>query len=167
MIHNQIRTWLWEQTLTVRTDAVFLLFLAGALPEIRRRAAHIMNIALKIRIPRHLFRFFYNRSMTAYLQCPTLMKCKRTEAAPAKAPPVADQREFDLRYRRDSTLCLINRMIGLRIWKRIHLVHLLLRQWFRRWILDHILIILIFFYQNLRGDMICVIILDFKASRVI
>ena len=50
MVGPQVRAGLREQALAVRAGPVLLLLFAGRAPEICRRPAHIMDIALKIRI---------------------------------------------------------------------------------------------------------------------
>ena len=106
MIHNQIRTWLWEQTLTVRTDAIFLLFLAGALPEIRRRAADIVNVALEIRQLGQQLSFAEDAFGAAALDDAPLMERDGAEIARAEASARGGNREFDLLQRWDAALCL-------------------------------------------------------------
>ena len=61
MAYLQIPTGLREQALPVLTHALCQLLLTGGFPEIGRRAAHIMDIALKLLIPCHLLRFFHQR----------------------------------------------------------------------------------------------------------
>ena len=96
VVHHQVGTWFWEQALPVGTYTVFQLLLAGGLTEIGGGPAHIMDVALKVRLPGHPLRLRQDRSMTAGLNGPALVEGQRAEIAAAKTAAAGCQAELDL-----------------------------------------------------------------------
>ena len=105
--------------------------------------------------------------MAADLYDPSLMKGQRTEITAAKTSAITGKTESDLLNRRNATFLLIHRMIGPHKRKMIHIIHLLLCQWICRWILHHIALIAIIFYQNLCLIWIRILMLDPEASCIL
>ncbi len=95
MIHLQIGTWFREKALSVFADALRHLFLAGRMSEIGGGTAHVVDIALEIRLLYHLLCFPQNGFVASDLHRPALMEGQRTEITPAETPSAADKREFD------------------------------------------------------------------------
>lgn len=60
MVYLHIRTRLWEQTLPVGARAFCELLFTCRLTEICRRTSHVVDIALKVRVPCHKLRFPYH-----------------------------------------------------------------------------------------------------------
>ena len=96
MVCHQIFTGLREQALLSGAGSLCHLLFAGREPEIGRRAAHIVDIALKIRLLRQKLCLLHNGFMASGLDDPPLMEGQGTEAAAAEAAPVADQAELHL-----------------------------------------------------------------------
>ena len=109
---NQFVVRRGEKTLPVLADPVPELFFTGGMPEVCGGAAHIVKIALEIRIPGQKSGLLQNGFMASGLHRPSLMKGQSAEAAPAKAAPVADQGKLDLRYGRHASLLLVGGMPG-------------------------------------------------------
>ena len=95
------------------------------------------------------------------------MKCQCTEATAAKAATVADQAELYLGDCRYTSVFLIRRMVCPHIRQSIDIIHLCFRKRKCRWILHHIQMIIIWFYQSLSGKRIGIAILCIKASCIL
>ena len=96
-----------------------------------------------------------------------LMEGQSTKITATKTSAITGKTESDLLNRRNATFFLIHRMIGPHKRKMIHIIHLLLCQWICRWILHHIALIAIIFYQNLRLIRIRILMLDPEASCIL
>ena len=94
MVDLHVGAWLREQTLAVFTHADLHLLFAGGLAEVCRGAADVMNVAFKIGILGHFFRFFQKRFVAAGLNDAALVERQRAEAACAEAPAAAGKTEF-------------------------------------------------------------------------
>ena len=167
MIHLQVRAWLREEALTVLAHTSCELLLTGWLAEVSRRTSHVMDIAFKIFFLCDHLCLIQQRLMTSHLHNPSLMKCQCTETAATKAATVADQAELYLRDCRYTSVLLIRRMVCPHIRQSIDIIHLCFRKRKCRWILHHIQMIIIWFYQSLSGKRIGITVLCVKASCIV
>ena len=163
MIGFQIAAGRRKKALPVRAHALFHLFCAGRSAEIRRRAAHIMDISLELGILRHVPRLQKKRLVASRLDNPALMEGQRTERTAAEAAPAAYETETDLRERRNPTGRVIRRMPSAHIGKPVDRIHLLLAQGPRRRILHDITVIGIRLRQPFSAEGVRVAVLDIKA----
>jgi len=99
------------------------LTLTGRVPEVGRRPAYIVDIALEVLHLRQLFRFAYYRVKAAAPDLPSLMISKRAETAAAETSAVADYAELDLSESR--YLFLVNGMRRILKWKLVDVVQFL------------------------------------------
>ncbi len=74
VIHRQIFTGLWKQTLFILAGSFFKLLYARRMAKIGCRPSHIMNIALKILVLYKKLRLLYNGLMAPCLYYAPLMK---------------------------------------------------------------------------------------------
>ena len=127
--------------------------------EIGGGAAHIVDIALEIRIFRHNLRFPEDGFMAPDLNDPPLMEGQGAEGAGAEAAPVADQAELNFLNGRNAAGLLVAGVVGAHIGQIVDFVHFLRSQRFLGRILHHI-----FFAVPLRhslgGEGITVGVLD-------
>ncbi len=84
------------QTGAVFAQAVFLLLLAGGMPEVGRRPAYVVDVALEFGVPGKPLHLPDHALVTAGGNHPSLMEGQRAEAAPAEAAPVVGDGEPDL-----------------------------------------------------------------------
>ena len=166
MIRDQVFARLREEALFSRTCSVFQLFFAGRKAEVRRRAAHIVDVSLKIRFLCQVFRLIDDRFVASYLNNTPLMERQRTEAAAAEAATVADQAEFHLRERRDPACRIVGRMPPPHIRKCVDIIHLLNRKRFCRWVLDNIKVVPVLLHKTFSREGIRIFILDIEAFRI-
>ncbi len=106
MIGIHVFARLREQALFVRTGTVGHLFFACRVTEVCGRTADIVDISFKsgssVRSSPLLKRF-----MAAHLNDPALVEGQGAEAAAAKASPVTDEAEFNLRDGGNSACLLV------------------------------------------------------------
>src|SRR5699024_11608729 len=112
MICLQIFTWFWKKALSICTDSLCHLLLAGRVTEICRRPSHIMDITLKIRLSGKFLCLFQNRFLTSGLDNPSMMKGQGAEITAPEAAPVTGNAEPDLFDSRTFSLFLVHRVIG-------------------------------------------------------
>ena len=166
MVRDQVFARLREEALFSRTCSVFQLFFAGRKAEVCRRAAHIVDVSLKIRFLCQVFRLIDDRFVASYLNNTPLMERQRTEAAAAEAATVADQAEFHLRERRDPACRIVGRMPPPHIRKCVDIIHLLNRKRFCRWVLDNIKVVPVLLHKTFSRKGIRIFILDIEAFRM-
>src|SRR5699024_6980936 len=154
--------WLWIEALPVFAYSVLKLLVTGGLPEIRRRAAHIMDIPFEVRILGHLYCLVKKGLMAPGLQDPSLVEGQRTEAASSKASAVADEAELYFRDCRHASVLLIRGMIGPHIGIAIDLIHFLLAKGSGRRVLDHVEMFSIGLCQTSSLDRVCIAVLGIK-----
>ena len=162
----QIFAGLWKQTLPVGTNPLCHLLFAGRVTKICCRAAHIVNIPLKVRLLSITFGFPQNGPVTSGLDNPSLMKSQSAEITAAKAAPVAGDTELNLFNSRNFPLLFIHGMICSHIRQLIDLIHFLLCQWFCRGILYHKPFRSIGFCHHLSGKGVCILILNPKTPGI-
>ena len=159
----QILARLRKKALLIRAYPVFQLFLAGRMAEVRSRSAYIMNIPLKSRLLRAQFCLLNQRFLTSCLNDTPLMKGECTEITAAETATVAYQAELNLFYRRNASRLSVRRMIRPHIRQCIHIIHLHLTQWLRRWVLHDIQVLGIWLHQPFSGIRIGIAVLGVKA----
>ena len=150
----------------VAAHAVLGLLVARGPAEICRGAADVVNVAFKIGILGHFFRFFQKRFVAAGLNVAALVERQRAETAGPTAAAVARQTVFDFPKRRHTAVFFIAWVIGAHVWKRIDIIHLLLCQRTGRRILYNVALALIRLCHRLRIDGIGIFILNRKALRI-
>ncbi len=126
MIDCQIGAGLRKQTLFLRTNAVFQLFLTGSVTEICCRPADIVNIPLEFGVLDDFLGFCNDRFMTACLDDTSLMEGQRTKTASAETAPITDKAEFNFLDGINTAVWFIARMIGAHIRQCIHRIHFFL-----------------------------------------
>ena len=167
VVGNEIFAGLGEQTLFCGTDAGFQLFFAGGLPEIGRRAAHIVNIALEIRFPRHLTGFGQNGLMASGLNDSALMERQGTKAASTEAAPAGHQTEPYFLNGGHTTGLFIGGVISAHIGQTIDSVHLPLGKGLLGRILHHKFFRTIGLNQRLAGKGVRVAILGIETLGIL
>ena len=104
VVRIQILTRLRGQTASVFTAAVLLLPRAGGMAEVGRRPAHIMDVALELRVLRKDLRLPQNGLDAPGGDHPPLMKGQRAEVTAAEAAPVVGNGKPHLLNGRDGLL---------------------------------------------------------------
>lgn len=99
------------------------LLFAGGLAEVCRGAADVVNVAFKIGILGHFFRFFQKRFVAAGLNDAALVERQRAEAACAEAPAAAGKTEFHFFNGGDAAEGFVIRVIGARIGQGVGVIH--------------------------------------------
>ena len=125
MVGVHIFTGCGKQALSLRTRARFQLLVAGRVTEVRRRAAHVMNIALEARPGNQLFRLRDDGSLAPGGDDAPLMERERAEIARAEASALGGDGEFHLLKARNAARLVVHRMPRPRVRQRVHLVQLL------------------------------------------
>ena len=166
MVHPKIFAWFREKALFVLAYTLRQLFFTGRMAEIGCRAAHIMDIALKIRFPGKGFCLVDNGFMAPRLNNSPLVEGQSAKTASAKTAPIADQTELHLFNGRNAAGRFVGRMVGPHIIQAVNPVHLRRGQRFRRRILNHIKMLAIFFDHTLTAERVCIYILGIKALRI-
>ena len=166
MIRHQVFAGLREQALLSRTCPLCHLLFAGREPEIGCGTAHIVDVALEIRLLCQKPRLRQNGFMASDLDDPPLVEGQGTEAAAAKAAPVADETELHLADGRDASQSLVGRMGRPHIRKGVHIIHFQGGKGLCRGILDHKKVIRIRLTKTLSGKRIRVLVLGEKALRI-
>ncbi len=122
MVYFHIAADLRVKAVPVSAYAMLQLLFTGRLSEISCGAAHIVNIAFKLRIRDEDFGFANQRILTPALNPSALMKCQRTKAAPAEAAPNRSQTEFHFLQSRNPSVFFVGRMIRPLVRKFVHIV---------------------------------------------
>ena len=138
MVHLHIPADLGVETLLGGANALCLLLLAGWDTEVCRGAAHVVDIALELRILRHALGLFENGGVAAGLDDAALVEGQGAEAAAAKAAPTRGQAELHLLDGGHAALLFVRRVIGILIRQIVGQIHLVLGQGLLRRVLDHI-----------------------------
>ena len=111
------------EALTAAAGTLGHLFFAGRVPEVGSGTAHIVNVALEIRILDHLLGFRQNGLVASYLNDAALVEGQGAERAGTKAAPVADQAEFYLLNGGNAAQFFVAGVIGPAIGQGVHRVH--------------------------------------------
>ena len=144
VIGHEMRAGLRREARLAAAGAAHQLRVAGCPPEIRRRAADIVDVALEARQLCQQPRLAQDRRMTPALDDTALMGNNRAEVATTEAAALRDQAELHFLDCRYTACLLIDRMIRPLVRQIIHLIHLRLRERLRRRILhDAPLVILL------------------------
>lgn len=167
VVDLHVGAWLREQTLAVFTHADLHLLFAGGLAEVCRGAADVVNVAFKIGILGHFFRFFQKRFVAAGLNDAALVERQRAEAACAEAPAAAGKTEFHFFNGGDAAEGFVIRVIGARIGQGVGVIHFFGRKRHLRRILhDEQVIVRVGLDERFRRERVGVEILIVKAFRV-
>ena len=100
-----------KQALAVGTGSRARLFFAGRVAEIGRRPADVVNIAFKIGVFQHLFRFAQHRIVPARRNVAPLVQRQRAKIARAEAAAVVNDGKLYLFNGGDAALRLVIRVI--------------------------------------------------------
>ena len=148
VVRNEIFAGGGEQALLGGTYALGLLLFTGGLTEVGGGAAHIVDIALELRVRNEHVCLFENGLVAAGLDDPPLMEGQRTEATAAEAAPAAGQTEFDLFDGVDAPVLFVHGVIGAHIGQVVGIVHLLGGQGLLGRVLHHIGLLVIGLHQS-------------------
>ena len=142
-----------------------LLFARG-LEEVRRGAAHIVDITLELGVVREDLGFAHDALAAAHLHHAALVEGERAEGALAKAPAVAGDGEADLVEGRNASGCIVVGVPVARVGQLGHFVHLTFGEGRRGWVLHHVDAVGIGLHQASARDGVHVLLLDVEGARV-
>ena len=137
LIRIEIAAWYRRQAGLTPAGTPLQLRLTAGYAEIRRRAAHIVNIPLEARLLRQQLRLTDYRILTAGLNDAPLMGNNGAEIAATEAAALTYKAELHFLQRRDATCRLIHGMICPHVRQIINLIHLLSGKRHGRRILDY------------------------------
>ena len=166
VVGAQLVARLGRQAALVRAGAAFQLLGASGRPEVRRRPAHVVDIALEVRIFAHCARFGQDRLVAARLHDAPLMEVERAEGAIAHAPAVARQRELHLGQRRHAARRVVARVPRAFVRQVVDGVELLGCQRLGRWVLHDEHAMRVFLDQRVRRKRVEVFQLQAEAARI-
>ena len=163
----QLAARLRREAVLVATCATAQLRIARRLAIVRRGTAHIMDIALELRVGDHLLRLFHNGLMAAHLHDAPLMERQRAKRALAEAAAIAGQAELHLADCRNATGLLVHGVVRARIRQAVDRVHLRGGQRLARRVLHHKLMVGIGFHQAFSREGVAVAVLHVEAARIL
>ena len=163
MVRPQVLTRFRKKTLAARTRAACQLFFTGRETEIRGGAAHIVDIALEIRLLGQKLCLLHQGFVASGLDDAALMEGQGAETACTETSPVADQAELDFPDGGHASKLLIGGMVVPHVRKSIYLIHFLLAQRLGRRILHHKQLIPIRLHQTFPGKRVRIAVLDIEA----
>ena len=141
------------------------LLFAGRVPEVGGGAAHIVDVALEVRIFDHFFCLGQNGFVASHLDDTALVEGQGAEGAGAEAAPVGYQTEFDFLNGGDAPRLFIAGVIGTHVGKVVHRIHFGCGQGLLGRVLHHIFLP-VGLGQPLGGERITVAVLDFEGLGV-
>ena len=151
----------------VAAGAAAQLRIARRLAIIRRGAAHVVDVALELRVGDHLLRLFHDGLMASHLHDAPLMERQRAKRALAETAAIAGQAELHLADGRDAAGFLIHGVIRARIRQAVHRIHLRGGQRFARRVLHHELMIGIGLDQAFSREGVAVAVLHVEAAGIL
>ena len=166
VVGDHILARLREQALPIRARALRELLFARGLTEVRRRAAHIVDVSLEVLLVRHGLGLAEQRLVAARLDDAPLMERQRAEAARAEAAAVGRETEAHLGDRRHAALLFVGRMIRPAVGQAVDPIHLLLRKRLLRRVLDDEFMLTIRLQQPPRRKRVGVAVLQIEALGV-
>ena len=167
MVGVQLAARLRREAVLVATCAATQLRIARRLAIVRRRAAHVVDVALELRVGDHLLRLFHDGLMASHLHDAPLMERQRAKRALAEAAAIAGQAELHLADCRDAAGFLVHGVVRARIRQAVHGVHLRSGQRLARRVLHHELVIGIGLDQAFFRERVAVAVLHVEAARVL
>ena len=167
MVGVQLAARLRRQAMLVAAGAAAQLRITRRLAIVRRGAAHVMDVALELRVGDHLLRLFHDGLMASHLHNAPLMERQRAKRALAEAAAIAGQAELHLADGRDAAGFLVHGVIRARIRQTVHRVHLRGGQRFTRRVLHHELMVGIWFHQAFSRDGVAVAVLHVEAAGIL
>ena len=166
VVHLQVGAGLRKEALAVPAGAEGQLFPAGRLPELRCRAADVVDVALEIRVGEEKFCLVQNGLVAAGLDDPPLVEGERTEAAPAVAAAVGRDRKLDVVGESGNPArFVVHRVPRAGVGKGVDIVHFLRGKRLRRWVLDDEGFPVVSFVDPFRREGVRVFVLDAHAVR--
>ena len=160
VVHDQVGAGLGRQAvLAAGAHSLEHLFPAGGEPEVRRRAADVVDIALEVGLVGHPLGLGHNAVGAAAGDPAALVELDGAEVAPAEAPTVLDDGELHLPDGGHAPHGLIDRVIPPGIGQGVNFIQLPPHQGFGGQVLDEILLAL-FLDDDLAADHILVVHLD-------
>ena len=157
-----VLAWSGVEALAAAAGTLGHLLFTGRVAEIGGGAAHIVDIALEIRILHHFLRFFQDVFMASDLDDTTLVEGQRAEGAGPEAAPVADQAELDLLNGGHAPQFFIAGVVGSVVGQGIDRVHLFCGQRLLGRILDHVFFA-VALCQPLGGEGVAVTVLELEG----
>ena len=167
MVGVQLAARLRRQAMLVAAGAAVQLRIARRLAIVRRGAAHVVDVALELRVGDHLLRLFHDGLMASHLHDAPLMERQRAKRALAEAAAIAGQAELHLADGRDAAGFLVHGVIRARIRQAVHRVHLRGGQRFARRVLYHELMIGIGLNQAFSREGVAVAVLHVEAASIL
>ena len=163
----QLAARLRREAMLVTARAATQLRIARRLAIVRRRAAHVVDVSLELRVGDHLLRLFHDGFMASHLHDAPLMERQRAKRALAEAAAIAGKAELHLADRRDAAGLLVHGVVRARIRQAIHGVHLRGGQRLARRVLHHELVVGIGLHQAFSHEGVAVAVLHVEAARVL
>ena len=167
MVGVQLAARLRRQAMLVAAGAAAQLRIARRLAIIRRGAAHVVDVALELRVGDHLLRLFHDGLMASHLHDTPLMERQRAKRALAEASAIAGQAELHLADGRDTAGFLVHGMVGTRIRQAVYGIHFRGGQRLARRVLHHELMVGIRFHQAFSRERVAVAVLHVEAARIL
>ena len=165
-VHHHVAAHRGPKAATVLAYAVLELLVASGAEEVRRGAAHVVDVALELGVARQLARLADDAVVAAGLQHAPLVKRERAERALAKAPAVGRYGELYLGKRGHAARRIVVRMPVARVGQLVDLVHLCFREDGRRRVLHHVHPVGIGLHQALCRDGVHVAVLHVEAAGI-
>ena len=163
----QLAARLRREAVLVTARAAAQLRIARRVAIVRRGAAHVMNVALELRVGDHLLRLFHDGLMASHLHDASLMERQRAKRAFAEASAIAGQAELHLANSRDAAGFLVHGMVRARIRQAVHRVHLRGGQRLAWRVLHHELMVGIWLHQAFSRERVAVAILHVEAAGIL
>ena len=167
VVGPQLLAGLGVQAALVRARARFQLLGAGRRAEVRRGAAHVVDVALEVGLLDDGPRLLHQRVVAARLHDAPLMEGERAERALAEAAAVAGQAELHLADGGHAASRLVHRVVRARVRQSVHGVHLALRKRRGGRVLHDELVVGIRLHEALASEGIAVLVLHGEAARVL
>ena len=160
VVYDQVGAGLGRQAvLAAGAHPLFHLLAAGREAEIRRGAAHVVDVALEVGLVGHPLGLGHDAVGAAAGDPAALVQLDGAEVAPSKAPPVLDDGELHLPDGGHPAHGLVDGVVAAGIGQGVDLVQLPADQGFGRQVLDQVLFALLL-DDDLAADHVLVIHLD-------
>ena len=149
VVGAQVAARFGEEALLGGAHASLELLGAGRCLEVRRGAAHVVDVALEVGQLRERPGLAHERLVAARLQAPPLVEGQRAEAAAAEAAAVGGERELDLLDGGDAAGRLVVGVVSARVGQLVHEVQLVGAQGFGGRVLHYEEVLLVLLHQRL------------------
>ena len=143
------------------------LLVAGRTAKVCCRSAHVVDVALKLRVAREQLGLAHDRVVAAHLQHAALVEGERAKRALAKAAAVGADGKLDLGKGRHAARGIVVGMPVARVGELGDLVHLVGGERCRRRVLHHVDVVGVGLHQAMTGNGVHVLLLHVKAACVV